>query len=103
MTRTVKIRLRWLPEGSSSPLLAGQSLARPARFDHQSDVEWLRNAWTLVVEVAGAPDAQGYQTGSAKFLVPNAPNDWLSEGSKFTLHDGKQAFAAGEVETVISP
>jgi hypothetical protein len=41
--------------------------------------------------------------GMQKFLVPNAPHAWLSEGNKFTLFEGKRALVAGEILKVISP
>jgi len=75
-----------------------QRFSLPARFDHQSDEDWLNEAWSLVIMVTEAPDAQGYQTGDATILVGDAPQVWLSEGKKFTLMEGARAVAVGEVE-----
>jgi hypothetical protein len=72
----------------------------PARFDHQTE-NWLSNAWSLAIEVTGIQDAHGDLTGTARFLAPEAPHDWLSVGKKFTLFAGERAIAAGEILEVI--
>jgi hypothetical protein len=102
MTRTVKIQLCWSADARSNHPKRAQRFSLPARFDHQDD-DWTSDAWSLVIELTGLPDAQGYQTADAKFLVPNAPHSWLSEGKKFVLFDGNRELAAGEVQQVISP
>lgn len=95
MTYSAQVRLHWLHRsGSASPL--GQHFARPARFDHQGD-DWIDNAWSLVIDVAGMPDSQGYQIAAARFLMPTAPQAWLSAGRRFVLFDGRDPIAEGEV------
>ena len=94
MTNTVKVRLRWLSDNFPDQ---AQRVCRPARFEHQSD-DWLNDAWSVVVQVTGSPDAEGYQEGQARFLSPDAPYDWLSKGRKFTLLEGELALAFVEVQ-----
>lgn len=99
MMHTAKVRLHWLTSGLSNHSPRGQRFSLPARFDHQGE-DWTHDAWSLVVEVEGVPDAEGYQVGAARFLVPDAPDDWLSEGKRFTLFEGRLALAEGEVRQV---
>jgi hypothetical protein len=96
MTRSAEVRLHWLVGGLSNHSPRGQRFSIPARFDHQKE-DWLSDAWSLVVEVEGVPDAHGYQVGHVKFLVPGAPHEWLSVGKKFTLFEGNLAVAEGEI------
>jgi hypothetical protein len=102
MTRTADVALRWLVSGRpSNHSPRGQRFSLPARFEHQGE-DWLDNAWSLVIEVEGVPDAHGHQTGRARFLVSNAPHHWLSAGEHFTLFEGELPVAVGEV-TRINP
>jgi hypothetical protein len=91
MTHTAKVRIHWL----AAPPVQAQRIVRPARFDHQGE-DWKKDAWSLVVDTENAPDTQGYQVGTAKFLSPEAPHDWLTEGKRFTLF-AEKAIAEGEV------
>ena len=99
MTHTAKVLLQWLVSDPSNHSPRGQRFSRPARFDHQSE-DWTNNAWSLVVDLEGIPDAQGYQVGTVKFLLPNAPHDWLSEGKRFTFFEGRLALAHGQIKLV---
>jgi hypothetical protein len=100
---SAKVLLHWLnrpSDGSpndNSPL--GEHFSRPARFDHQGD-DWTDDAWSLVVDVKGRPNIQGKQDGTARFLMPTAPQEWLSVGKKFTLFEGRTPVAKGEVKRV---
>jgi hypothetical protein len=97
MTQTAKVLLHWLVSDPSNNSPRGQRFSLPARFDHQGD-DWTSNAWSLVVDVEGIPDKQGHQFGTVRFLVPDAPHDWLSEGKRFTLFEGRLALAEGEIK-----
>ena len=92
-----KARLKWLvpvPLDGSAP--RGRRFTVPARFDHQGD-DWTDHAWSLVVESDSKPDAKGIQEVQVRFLMPNAPTDWLVRGRKFTLHEGATRLAEGEL------
>ncbi len=99
MTQTATVLLRWLVSGPSNHSPRGRRFSRPARFDHQGE-DWTSNAWSLVVDVEGTPDAYGYQVGTVSFLMPQAPHDWLSAGKRFTLFEGGLAIAEGEIKQV---
>lgn len=93
MTHTARVLLHWLVE--TRPPDQERRIVRPARFDHQGE-DWKKDAWSLVVEAEGRPDAHGNQVGTARFLSPDAPHDWLSEGRRFTLFENKP-LAEGQV------
>lgn len=98
MTRKVTILLRWLvPSGE---IARCQKFSVPARFDHQGE-DWTSNAWSLTITTEGVPDAEGQQVGTARFLMPEAPHDWLSVGRRFTLFTS-EPLAEGLVERVLS-
>jgi hypothetical protein len=101
MTRTAEVLLHWLVSGPSNHSPRGQRFSLPARFDHQGE-DWTKDAWSLVVDVEGVPDAEGHQAGTVRFLVPGAPHDWLSEGRRFTLFEGRVALAEGEIRQVLA-
>lgn len=98
MSKIVGIKLRWL---SPIPLpLGGTKLTCPARFEHQRN-EWTENSWSLKIETIGNADDSGLQNGVARFLMDNAPNEWLFVGQKFTLYQGYLAIADGLIESII--
>ena len=100
MSRRVRILLHWLvelPLNGQSP--RGPRFALPARFDHQGD-EWENDAWSVVIITEGKPDRKGEQIAVARFLVSDAPHDWLTVGKRFTLFEGKLALAEGVVRGI---
>ena len=99
MYRTVRVRLRWLITLPTGVLPRGTSFARPARFENQ-DADWKQNAWSLVIKADGVPDTTGQQSATARFLVDEAPHEWLSVGKRFTLYEDK-ALAEGVVEEIL--
>ena len=91
-------RLKWkipVSPGSASP--RGERFVLPARFEHQND-DWTENAWSLVVEVASPPSADGIQTVRVRFLMPDAPEKWLASGETFSLFEGSLWVAEGTIE-----
>jgi hypothetical protein len=86
MNRTVKISLRWLVDAPTGQSPRGQRFVRPARFEHQGQ-DWTSSAWSLCINTEGVPDAQGEQSATAKFLMDDAPHDWLSVGKRFMLYE----------------
>jgi len=100
MNRTVKILLRWLVTVPIGQLPRGLSFSRPAHFENQGD-DWTQNAWSLVITVEGFPDANGQQMATCRFLVAEAPHDWLSVGKRFILYENIP-LAEGLVEEILS-
>jgi hypothetical protein len=100
MNHTVKAALHWFELQSNRPFPRSQRFSRPARFEHQGE-DRKQNAWSLTVITEGDVDAQGRQSAEVKFLVPEAPHDWLSIGKRFTLFEGELALAEGIVEYIL--
>jgi len=73
MNRTVRVALHWLVDASNDGSPRSQQFSTAARFDHQGE-DWTTNAWSLVIKTEGAPDADGRQLATAKFLVSEAPH-----------------------------
>jgi hypothetical protein len=96
-----RIILHWLQQGAANHSPRGQHFTLPARFEHQGD-DWIEDAWSLVVEVDGVPESNGQQYGIARFLMPTAPQDWLTAGKEFTIFEGELALARGSVVEVLS-
>lgn len=92
-----KARLKWLiPTGKNSISPRGARFSTVARFEQQGD-NWTEDAWSLTVQPLAWPDDHGEQDVLVQFLSPNAPQDFLSKGSKFELHEGAKIIAAGLV------
>ncbi len=92
MSREIKethARLTWCinrPEGVPYP--RGERFVTPARFERQGD-DWTANAWSLVVQAAGPVLPDATQPVRVRFLMDEAPQEWLSSGSKFELYEGE--------------
>lgn len=91
-------RLVWRVERSEGvPYPRGQKFAVPARFAQQGD-DWTTNAWSLVVEAAGPVQSDATQAVKVRFLMDDAPQEWLSHGSTFELYEGRLLLAEGVIE-----
>jgi hypothetical protein len=96
MKMKVAAQLKWLklaPDGSAP---RPGKFSVPAKFDNQGD-DWRSNSWSLVVEHDRNSDARTPQKVEVHFLVDSAPVDWLTRGRRFTLYDGAEPLAEGEV------
>ena len=97
MTQRVKARLNWMiPAGPNGSAPRGPKFSMPAKFDHQGD-DWGADAWSLVVESSTTLGPRGAQEVQVHFLAPDAPSAWLVRGRKFTLQEGRNCLAEGEI------
>jgi hypothetical protein len=99
----VRADLRWLTQeqgGRFAPPL-GPTYSSVARFSVQSDDEWMKEAWRVVVIFISEPDLERRHEVAIRFLVPEAPQDYLSPGSRFSLMEGMRAVAEGIVRAGI--
>lgn len=101
MNRLAKVLLHWSVSAPSGESPREQRFSVPARFDHQGE-DWIRDAWSLVITTDGTPHASGEQFATARFLMPDAPHDWLSVGKQFTLFEGRMPIAQGVVKEIMS-
>jgi hypothetical protein len=98
MTPEVAARLKWhvrRPAGIGYP--RGERFATPARFEHQGD-DWSNDAWSVVVSSAEPVAADSTQSVRVRFLMEDAPHDWLISGRRFELYEGRLLLAEGVIE-----
>ena len=95
----VKAHVRWLrsDEGGRRNPPSGEQYSTVARFEDQTDEEWKKNAWSLVVDFTDGPDDAGRQIVSVRFLSENGPIEWLSPSRSFALFEGGKKVAEGVV------
>ncbi len=95
----MRASIRWLkPEqGGKDAPPAGHQYSTVARFSHQKDDEWVKNAWSLVLDLEGAADLNWVQFANIRFLSPEGPTSWLAHGAHFSLFEGRRKVAEGEV------
>jgi hypothetical protein len=69
-----------------------------ARFDAQTEDEWRKDAWSLVLNLEGNPDKALSQMAWVRFLAEeNAPMAWLQPPHSFALFEGSKKVAEGTV------
>lgn len=92
-------RIRWLraDEGGRGSLPLGPLYSTVARFEDQTDEQWMTEAWSLVLEFQGNPDESGHQMVTVRFLSENGPSQWLSPSKTFALFEGTKKVAQGIV------
>jgi hypothetical protein len=97
---SVLAKIRWLKpdEGGRHAPPAGQ-YSTVAKFEAQTDEDWTKDAWSLVLSLEGTPDENWTQTALVRFLVneESAPGQWLQPRSRFALFEGRKKVAEGTV------
>src|SRR4051794_10506649 len=90
--------LTWLtPEqGGRHSVPAGPRYIAPARFDVPKDQSEC-GAWSLIVDLQSRPPGSADWIAAVRFLVPEAPHEWLKEGVQFHLYEGKKCVAHGAI------
>jgi hypothetical protein len=98
---SVLAKVRWLrlEEGGRSAPPLGPQYSTVAKFEAQTEDEWLKGAWSLVLDLDGAPNETLTQTASVRFLADEtkAPLEWLEPRSKFALFEGRRKVAEGVI------
>lgn len=96
--REVRAWLTWrINRGAGVAYPRGEQFATPARFECQGD-DWTTDAWSLVVRAAGPVLPDATQPVRVQFLMDDAPQEWLSSGSRFELYEGRLLLAEGVIE-----
>src|SRR5262249_12313861 len=96
--RTVRADLQWLTReqgGRHAPPI-GPTYSTVAKFEAQGD-DWLKEAWSVVVTFTSQPNAERRHEVAIRFLGREAPQEYLSLGSRFSLMEGARAVAEGIV------
>jgi hypothetical protein len=100
MTNAATARIQWLSPTEGGPArLPEVKFTSPARFEIQGD-DWFRELWSLAVEFLGPPDESRSQLATVRFLVEEAPHEWLAVGSRFEILEGLRVVAKG---TIVQP
>ena len=81
-----RAKIEWMRAPPTSSFVA------PVRF--KGDNSWPNEAWSLVVEW---PPLGNSDTYAVRFLVPDAPRQFLKEGARFELCDGTKPIATGTI------
>ena len=92
--------IEWLPAeqgGRRTGPPAGPQYAAPARFLAHSDM-WLVADWDLVLEKIDYLGGTDKWLANVHFRVAEAPHQWLEDGAKFELYEGKRCVAQGQIE-----
>jgi hypothetical protein len=97
----VVAKIRWLrpDEGGRNAPPRGREYSTVARFEAQTEEDWLEDAWSLVLNLQGAPDENCTQTALVRFLAneDDVPAQWLEPSTRFALFEGRKKVAEGTV------
>lgn len=98
MSKTVIAELQWFDakHGGRPAPPPGPKYSTVARFDAQGE-EWLKDAWSLVIQFIEQPDASRSHRVKVTFLSEKAPEQLLANGSAFDLMEGRRAVARGTI------
>ncbi len=98
---SVLAKIRWLKPGEGGRVAPprGPRYSTVAKFEAQTEEEWRRDAWSLVLNLEGTPDETLSQTAWVRFLAgeEKAPVEWLRPCSTFALFEGPKKVAEGTV------
>jgi hypothetical protein len=91
-------RLTWLrrEDGGRDEPPSGPDYSTVAKFPDQ-DVDWNREAWSLVIRYLEAPNLERMHKVTVRFLSDAAPAGLLAPGSRFELWEGRKLVARGVV------
>jgi hypothetical protein len=92
-------QIRWLraDEGGRLQPPPSPRYSTVARFEEQTEEQWKKEAWSLLVEFTGPADESGQQVVAVRFLSENGPTKWLQRTSRFDLYEGEKKVAEGIV------
>ena len=96
---SAEAQIRWMTpeEGGRSAPPSGLRYSTVAKFEHQSEEQWFKDAWSLVLDISGPLGEDRVQTVSLSFLAEDAPEEWLATGKRFGLYEGRKKVAEGVV------
>lgn len=98
---TVSARVFWVPseKGGRAHLPKGLEYSTVSKWPNQTDEEWLRSAWSVVLTFDQSPAKQGSPSSTrVGFLADDAPIQWLQSGQKFELFEGRQKVADVQID-----
>ena len=95
--KSVTAKLRFLPpeQGGRRSRLIGPHYSTAAEFEGVSGGS-SSEAWSIIATFRDAIDEGGDVTAEIEFLSPEAPQELLAKGARFTLVEGTRTVARGE-------
>jgi hypothetical protein len=96
----VTAHIRWFraDEGGLLHPPAGPRYSTVAWFEEQTEEQWKKDAWSLVIEFSDQPDESGHQVVAVRFLSEKGPTKWLKPSSKFCLYEGDKKTVEQELD-----
>ncbi|MGE3468398.1 MAG: hypothetical protein AB7J13_15870, partial [Pyrinomonadaceae bacterium] len=90
--------IHWLSESEGGRLSPprGSRYVTVARFLDEKE-KYPKEAWSLVVENIDVLGSDGPSMADVRFLVDDAPDYLLHEGSLFELFEGRKMVAKGKI------
>lgn len=95
--KVAKAEIRWIPtaEGGRSAPFEGDIYSTVSAWgDEGLDAS---EAWSVVLELEGKPDAKGTQRATVRFLVPDGPQHLIQCGARFALFEVDRKTVEGRV------
>lgn len=98
--KSVLVKVDWLhpSQGGRQILPDGDHFIAVGKFPHQSQEQWLAEAWSLKLNWLDK-DNSGSWYGLAAFLSPEGPSEWLTPGGYFDICEGPRKVALVSVVT----
>jgi hypothetical protein len=90
--------IRWIPAergGRRQPPAPAGGYSTLSRFE--SDPRTSGIDWSLVIVDAVPLGSDACVRATVRFLVPEAPHEWLRDGERFELLEGRKVVAKGVV------
>lgn len=90
----------WVPHeaGGRVHLPAGLKYSTIARWPNQTDEDWKREGWSIVLDFDESPAKQGSPSiAKVSFLSESGPKEWLKPGCTFELYEGPHKVADVEI------
>jgi hypothetical protein len=65
-----------------------------AKFASQTESEWVKDAWSVVIDFSSLPSQKEAESAATvSFLVPAAPEHFMTENSVFEVFEGAKKVA----------
>ncbi len=91
MDTPVAVALKWEDWKLAALPESGQYVS-VAKFPEDAE-SWPREAWSIVIHLSQQDSAPRNATGTARFLMPNAPQARLQSGRTFEMFEGARRAA----------
>jgi len=91
MVKPIAIALKW-DEWKLAALPESGQYVSVAKFAEDAE-SWPQEAWSVVIDLLQSDSAPRSATGTARFLMPDAPQTRLQSGCTFEMFEGARRSA----------